>query len=427
MKGLYGYLCEAFNIGAGFTLDDCVTYFTSHIKKTKKFEFELKEFVNFIYGLWEDKFNNEKSLTPFRFSNNAVKLHKCYMCFSQDIKNYCEKIGLVFKDQSGGFSINGQKITWGEGSLFKNRAEKGLQYEDTVVNEIILFLNMVCPLLRGDIKNKSKIKFEDLGLDDSFKRMWDIFTYDNKKQSFDGILCDMIKNPSIDLSQHVFKTGTTNVERNKRGQIFNKFNFEINKNVNDVLEESGDIISDVTVMSSSGPLYISVKMKVAQTSGVQFLNAFGNEAFQTGIINHTPFEEVENSSQMTGFKNLCKLFGIDPREVYNCYLNDEFGDLTMGKYDSEVIGELIQMIIGGNYWYVNPKYVKFIDEKNKNFKVDISSAKITDSGKSLDFICSINGINSKIRLRTSGERPNWKVQAPYRLFVYTDIMKLYSK
>ena len=306
------------------------------------------------------------------------------------------------------------------------QAEKGLQYEDTVVNEVILFLKTVWSMLGGNIKNKKKLKFEDLGLDENFKRMWDIFVYDNPKQSFDGILQDMIDNPQLDLSQRVFKTGTKDVQRNKRGQIFNKFDFTISADVNDVLEESGNIIADATIKSSKGDVYISVKMKVAQTSGIQFLNGFGNDAFQMGIVNKKPYKDVKDNSQIFGMINLCHTFGLNPEEVYNCYLNNSFGELTIGKYDEKLIGGLVQMIIGGNYWYVNPKYVKFIDDNNKNFKVDISSAKLTDSGKSLDFACTINGIKSLIRFRTSGEKTQWKVQAPYRLFVYTDIIKLYE-
>lgn len=312
---------------------------------------------------------------------------------------------------------------------FGMRHANGLSYEDTVKDEIIMFLNTIVPFLKGDLSNKKHIKFTDIGLDSNYKKYWEIFIYKDQDKNFDGIIQDMLDDNKIDLNSKIYKSGTDKIRRNQNNQIFNKKTFkDIDKHVEQTLEESGKIISDITIESTKGPVYISVKMKTSQTSGVNFSACFNNETFQNAIKNDKiDWDNIKDpNNELEGFIQFCKTFGINPRNLYDQYKEKRYGllDINTSDCDVDIISKFVQQMIGGNYWYINPSYAKFIPSTEQELSINIKDAYITESGQSININCTINGVKSSICFRTSG-KTKWDIQAPYRLFISANILKIF--
>lgn len=202
-----------------------------------------------------------------------------------------------------------------------------------------------------------------------------------------GALDDLIEdidNDDIDLNDYIVNTGGSNTHRNRHGQILNKSTCELTvtkDTLEDVLKESGSIISDITLKHKTGdPTYISVKLKKSQQSSISVM-AFRRDANLNNIIetlkdSGTQINSVKWSDNSTEENlkgpdvvinpetckrtfNLCNLLGIDIENyVLHCLGLNRKG---VWSYESTIpsnsegennIGYLFLSIIGGNYWYM---------------------------------------------------------------------------
>lgn len=263
-----------------------------------------------------------------------------------------------------------------------------------------------------------------------------------------------------DPSLFIQVTGKGSTARNNIGQIINKETFEVNMSkqinldsktedvVTNVLTQSGKIIADVTISAEPNPgdkkwdidhvdkddIFISCKDGDAQLTGISMQQPFYGDDSKTAKTTtltkaydkgETYDEFVKHNDICTkAFASMCKMFDCDPEEVYNYFATPKNQrksntPLKVGKVDigNDIISTLMQLQIGGNYWYVNSKGdVVYLDDdlENNRFKFIAKG-----SGKMEPSLIRINGqiktkdgsVNCDLVFRTSGT-----FDYPYRLF-----------
>jgi len=421
MISLHEYITEAgFNIGVGFTEEQALAQFQIIKKNLDKSDIEgLDQITGFLYGLWNTDHENTPQMIPYRFGNRSVKIARIYEVIKEDLFDFLRRKNIKFKITKKGFSCCGITFEWGDGSMFVNRSGKGLDYEDTIIKELITLVQTI-----GGAHKEKKLSKTDLANiveDKSLHHLFPLYL----EGALDEVLDMFIKDPGIDLSTVIVKTGDSNTQRNRKGQLFDK-DFNITESdMKAVLDESGYIISDVTI-NTAHKVYISVKMKSSQLSGINYQWALEkNDAMWKGIADGKTFDDVKDAPDMKALINFCNVVGIDVVDIYDKYtkiVNQEKIDkeIKLGKhYDGKKLGILFQKLIGGNYWYTKPDKVLFVPAENKHWAFDIDRATMADSGKRISIRGRINGIDVELEFRTDGHGL-W----PYRLFPRTDVPAL---
>ena len=258
------------------------------------------------------------------------------------------------------------------------------------------------------------------------------------------------------ISKYVFVSGKGSTARNKYGQIINTSTLDVNidKKLNidsadenaiqNVLTQSGKIIADVTITTDDNfdksdinhvnrdDIYISCKDGASQFSGISFQSPFYGTSKKTNpksdlidsFKNDDTYSEFidKKSDNVKAFQNLCKLLCVDPEMVYD-YFKKPRQNRTSQKFIStgdavngDVISTLIQLLIGGNYWYVNtdsePIFIpddietnafKFIPDNSGH----LDPSQIVITGK-------MNGVKAELKFRDSN---GTKDGYPFRLFI----------
>lgn len=209
------------------------------------------------------------------------------------------------------------------------------------------------------------------------------------------------------VKDYVFVSGTGATSRNRYNQIINNDTFEVNMTkrcqltdstetkIENVLTQSGKIIADITITTegkqfnksninavNKDDIYISCKNKHAQLTGITiqqpFYGNYNKKSTKSYIIdcyhNGKSYEEFMSKSDdicVISFSNLCSLFGIDGKTVYDYFsvpssqrsTNQKIKTSRKTEENDDVIAVLIQLLVGGNYWYVNSDgTVAYIDD-----------------------------------------------------------------
>lgn len=394
-------------------VEECKIYFKNKLIKGNNIP---DEFIELMFSIWEDNFDSAPSKIPFRCDGRHAKISRIYMSFIGDIEQLCDRVSVGFESKPlSHIKINGVKFEWGEGSIRGNRAEKGLSYEDDVVKELINIVELVA----GSPKKLNEKEFKEIVNNPVLAEWWQFYNA--------GALDEVISEYPCDLSKIIIKNGGGNTARNSRDELFND-KFEItNKNINQVLKDSGKIIADVTI-DTKNPVYISVKMKASQLSGVSYKNAINkNETFKNAVLESDTWDNIKDSPDMIPFNNFFNVLGILPEDVFNKYKSIYSGKSTdmnlqlSDKYDPQVLGCLFQKLLGGNYWYVKPGIHSYVNDKDAKLKFNIKSARVSESGKTITVSGDVNGLKSEINFRTDSEKYGpW----PYRLFPKINVFDL---
>ena len=258
------------------------------------------------------------------------------------------------------------------------------------------------------------------------------------------------------INKYVFVSGKGSTARNKYGQIINTSTLDVNidKKLNidsadenaiqNVLTQSGKIIADVTITTDDNfdksdinhvnidDIYISCKDGASQFSGISFQSPFYGTSKKTNpksdlidsFKNDDTYSEFidKKSDNVKAFQNLCKLLCVDPEMGYD-YFKKPRSNRVSQKFIStgdgvngNVISTLIQLLIGGNYWYVNtdsePIFIpddietnafKFIPDNSGH----LDPSQIVITGK-------MNGVKAELKFRdTNGTKDGY----PIRLFI----------
>lgn len=399
--------------------EECREYFNNNLIKGENIPTEI---INKLFSIWKEIFNSSPSKIPFRCDGKHAKLSRIYQSYIDELEDICRSLNIKFNSYIDRIKINDVVITWGEGSIRGNRAEKGLSYEDEIVSQLIQIVELIAR--RHKEKPMSEKEFKETVENPMLAEWWDFYN--------GGALNEVINlYPDCDLSKIIIKTGSGNTHRNDNGELFSD-DFEItSSDIEKVLKESGNIIADVTI-DTKNPVYISVKMKASQLSGVSYRKAIvKNETFKAAVQSSKTYDDIKDTKDMIPFNNFCSVLGLYPEDVYNKYKNIYSGntsnmllELNKNNKNSKLIGTLFQKLLGGNYWYVKPGIQKYVDYKNANLEFNATDARISESGKTITISGVIKGIKSEILFRTDSEKYGpW----PYRLFPKISVPELIEK
>ena len=304
---------------------------------------------------------------------------------------------------------------------FGTRADKGESYEGELKSQIINLLNFIEQ--HKNFKNLSTLIHQSKDFDNCIKDMFD-------GGAFDNILNVLDKNPNLNLDKVIQLTGKKDTRRNKDNQIINTDNFKINTDdITQVLKESGNIISDLTIDVGDGnPVFVSVKMKESQLTGIS-VKVLANEMVYDYITNK---QSNKLGKEFDDIRSFIECFGISFDDLMNKYKElENTGKCDtnlklLNKYDKRSLGICVQKMIGGNYWYAKPKYAKFVGYNDAGFEFDVEKAYLAQNpSKSLYIKGYINNIPCRFVLRTDGKVLFGNL--PYRLFIETDVKELINK
>lgn len=276
-------------------------------------------------------------------------------------------------------------------SPFSGKIKKiggGLEFEE------ILTLNIQQLIIYGKLPDNTVYK-------EVSENLW------NKIKTLPTIKKLISKNLDAEtIKRYVFVSGKGKTARNSLGQILNNDTFEVNvskKNkltgetedeIENVLTQSGKIIADVTITLDGenfdksdikhvnpNDIYISCKDGDAQLSGICMQQPFyGNspktqnksyliECYRNNKA-YDDFISEKNEICVVAFKNVCNLLGVDEKIVYDYFAQPvkerKSTQITTNKKpneNDEVFATLIQLLVGGNYWYANTSgEAVFIDD-----------------------------------------------------------------
>ena len=421
---LHSILCEsedtdeAYTVGAGLTLKDAVEKLYSLKALDTDQKKQLKSFATYMYKLWKTNYSLDQEKIPFRFDDSGLKVVKIPEKEYKDIINSDIESGKlsISNKTKFGFTLGGITFAYGTGSLSgKTRSSSGLAYEDVVRDELV-------QLIQAASNSKSIKKIKD-SIDESVYHLLPIL----QSGALNEVISIYRKNKDIDLYSIITKhEGST--RRNSNGEISDD---SCNLNTSDtesILRNSGKIIADI-IVNTSKPVYISVKMKLGQLSSFSLMNVFeNNSTFVDAINRRDSYDEVKAALNRTPFKNFCKVFGIDGKDLYNKFLNFAEGvdtnlDVkTTSSYAGNDLGTIIQKLVGGNYWYVKPDVdAVYLSDKDSGLSFKRSGIHFSAGDHRCILVNgSVSGVKIILKIRTALKAYKY----PYRVLPELNVLDL---
>lgn len=362
-------------------------------KKTKQYDYG-PTVINMLIKGKELKLGDKGDKGTISIKDfNEEKLTKLLSIFGtrtwqEDLKD--------FNDAYNDKSVNNiwKKIFKGDISGQYRKIGGGMSYEQNLCDAL-------CELILTNNLDKNNIVYK------SAINLW------NKISTHKTIKYLQSKNLSNeDIKKYVFVSGKGSTARNNGGGIIDD-NFEISaikskdieNEIKTILEQSGKIIADITITindnfnksseytkDDADDIYISCKDGQSQLSGIEicqpFYGKYGKTKEESLIIKcfkqNIPYNKfiklgktTDEKTNINSFISLCNFFKIDPKNVYDYFkVDSENRDkhfqiktyhTNPGKDVDLDYSYLIQLIIGGNYYYVNSDgSVKYIDNNIKD-------------------------------------------------------------
>ncbi len=414
-----------------------------HLEKSEPF----RKLAERAWDRWmaADGFNGNIKDIPFRFDiAHHIKIAREY----RDIINLPiisanpdDKIDPVSLSTPESGQIN---IYIGNGNLFASAGTQGYKFENDVTNALRDYIytykdgdfhmdqmQINNPEILSTLKlidSNEELKNEIAGVIDSYNKFDIIYETGahNTQRDMDNMLS------IIDRLQEELRSDLS--QSNSDGQ----FKSRSDKDMIEFLNNSGSIIADITVAGQDhhdkynpDDIYISVKDKVAQLSGVVFSKTRSSSdnkcRWIDRVLGSKDIDHIPNADRKK-FNAFFSMLGLDPDELINIYINNDFESegkmedgnrvLKIDKTPSIIFSRFIQMLIGGNYWYINPFKVMRIPAKPINIKFTPTYAYIArprsnnNWGKTIAIRGDLGDIkNLTIYIRTSGQG-----KYPYRIF-----------
>lgn len=206
-------------------------------------------------------------------------------------------------------------------------------------------------------------------------------------------------------NQMYIDTGKKNTQR--------PFPLMMNDEDGSILRKSGGVISDITLVGPNKELtFLSVKQSRGQLTGsvVSRYVAGGNRWMDVVLGG---LEDVDGESRAQ-FDEFFKTVGIDPGDVVDKFAGGQpvsGQNLRVWKgYDAKKTARLFQSLVGGGYWYVNPKLCVWVPDKPTNKEFRMTKAPII-TGTGIKVVGEIGGVPCYFELRTDKHQ-----KFPIRLF-----------
>ena len=428
---------EAYDTGAGFDESqamDCIRQLKGYSSSKEEL---FSALVDFLYEIWDVDLKRAPSKIPFKFDLEAKKAkidpdYRAYILSAKDGEEYSEEEDGLFKDTDIGrtrMKFGGIPFEFGTGSLFYSKSKAGLNYEHTVAGELKSMI------VAASENNHPSAEILKSYIDESAWRLLPLY----EEGCLDYAIDMYTDNNSIDLSQFILETGSGNTQRNANGEIYNKQTLKVtSSNMGPVLTDSGRIIADVTIKTSSLDVYISVKKEKAQLSATRASTVFNNDSIHDALLNDRPYSSCKDNADMIAYKNFCDIIGADEESLYEVYRDFVNGRRPQRivenseSFNGKLAGIVFQKLIGGNYWYVKPNEdASYIGADNLNLVFNRQSIEVTDSGKKIKAIGTILGCAVALELRTDGDirqsielNDGGNFSLPYRIFPVCNVNNL---
>lgn len=383
-----------------------------HDKKYSKFV----ELIRAAYKVWSTDFQLAKPNIPFRFDTTKPKNIKLARCYD----DYKLLGGSAKKSKYADVSV---EIGNGLGG-----GQNGYKFEKDVVSALCAYMVNGCsteglnlPQPQMDmLKHVGDSELKDL-LSEAYKYYISMGGESNKDVNPDTLVSTMAK--------VIYQTGES---ANKRGID----NILVDSDGEAAREESGKIISDINLHTSdTNVLYISVKDSQAQLSGV-IVSPSRSKIFQEStkwmeaiLDQNVAYNEIDEqySKHKEAFENFWKMLGVEPESIYESWQASKSDKsnipplrLMTSGYNATECGNVIQNIIGGNYWYVSPKKCLFIPYQSRGWKFIPTKAHMTPKGVCVDG--ELAGVPMKVWVRSSSA----KSTVPNRMFPVVNVDELFK-
>lgn len=414
-----------------------------HLEKSEPF----KNLVERAWDRWmaPDGYNGNIKDIPFRFDiTHHIKIAREYKdiidlpTISANPDDKIDPVSLSTPD-------SGKIIIYiGNGNLFASAGTNGYKFENDIIETLRNYIYTyndgdfhIDQLSINDPKILSTLKLIDSNealkndiaeIIDSYKKFDIIYETGahNIQRDMDSML-DIIDKLQEDLRSDLSQSKSDS-----------PFKSRSDKDMIEFLNNSGTIIADITVSGQdhqnkydSEDIYISIKDKIAQLSGVVFSKTRSSSdntcRWIDRVLGSKDKDHIPDADRKK-FDTFFSMLGLDPDELIDIYINNDFESegkmengnriLKIDKTPSIVFSRFIQMLIGGNYWYINPSKVMWIPSKPINIKFAPTDAYIArpksnnNWGKTIAIRGDLGDIkNLTIYIRTSGQG-----QYPYRIF-----------
>lgn len=392
-------------------------------------------FIQFVEGAWEAwiyEWGGTKDKIPFRF--NGSKRPKIARAYDQ----YRVQKGWPVSITSKRYGYITIKVGNGLGS-----GQKGLKLEDDIYNGLCQYMANDCSLAGLNVSKpvlNALIYINDSELKNILKEVSKNLHEEYPNLS-DQKFADAIKN-------YINKTGASNTKRHildiipTSDDIYDgdedvdpqkvKQTYSHRKSI---LNTSGNKISDITITdpSTKNQTYLSIKDSTAQLSGVIVSPSKNGINWMDNYL-----DDIEDNESGQKFKQFWSMLGLIPdgeKLVKGGYSvkqafklinsnkdtnNNENIKLAVSNKPSKKLGDMIQRLIGGNYWYISPKKCIYISDEPQNWSFKADDAYVTSSGRTINIKGSINNIPASIIIRTSDATRKY----PNRMFPKLDVEKL---
>lgn len=411
---------------------------------------EFNNIAKIAYRIWKDKFNLTKNNVPFRFPKDIykgtsdeknIKLARCYKELNVLSQNKIIS-DLTIHDKDG-LKIH---IKIGNGL---GKGQNGYKFEDEILSALCTYVVNGCSLenlsYSGDVNSVLN------NIDNSELKNYLLAGYQNFTKNSTINLTNISNDELIKIfKSFLFKTGESNNKRNIDNIIPIKDDSNISS-IEEIRQNSGKIISDITLKLgdikneldiNDNYVYISLKKSKAQLSGVivspSKRGIFSEDSkwmdqvlfANNGKEKYKTLDDLKKYKEqaVNAFINFWETLQVNPESLYEKFINNinELQEIELLKNidDDKNIGEIIQNLIGGNYWYVSPEHCLYIPYQNKDWTFKANRCYITKSKRTIFIEGKLNKtIDMKLTVRDSSGG-NY---APNRLFpVVEDISKLYN-
>lgn len=391
-------------------------------------------FIQFVEGAWEAwiyEWEGTKDKIPFRF--NGSKRPKIARAYDQ----YRVQKGWPASIASKRYGYITIKVGNGLGS-----GQKGLKLEDDIYNGLCQYMANDCSLAGLNVSKpvmNALIYINDSELKNILKEVSKDLHEEYANLS-DQRFAEAIKN-------YINKTGASNTKRNvfdiipTSDDIYDgdedvnpqkvKQTYDRRKNI---LNNSGNQISDITIVNpkTNEPTYLSIKDSSAQLSGVIISPSRKGVNWMDNYL-----DDIEDDESSQKFKQFWTMMGLVPdgdkkikggysvKQAFkminpNATRKDDNIELAVSNKPSKMLGDLIQRLIGGNYWYISPKKCIYISNEPQNWTFKADEAYVTATGRTINIKGTVNNIPASIIIRTSDVTRKY----PNRMFPKLDVEKL---
>ena len=398
---------------------------------------EFRDFVRKAYNEWENTYSRAKNKIPFRINkNHQVKISKAYIPFCQRVRDSSWKY-------HGSRMVGGVRITIGEGL---GGGQGGMQFEKEVFGAICQYMAMNCTTDNVNVDRKLLNVLHQIdkstgpgnaGLRDKLFKAAEnygekIKTDSLSDQDYVNRLASLIKSTGTgDVKRHI-EDIIPDGDIPRDDQDMKSADVEkLYAKTTEVLKKSGDTIADITVFNPADneTIYISVKEDKAQLSGVVVSPSKKGVNWMDKVLGD--MDDISDDSTME-FRKFWSMMGINPstlKRIYKTKINGAKDpdsrariSIPVNKGNSPALGDMIQRLIGGNYWYVSPDKCIFIPVEPMRMTFKADEAWVSGTGKTINIKGKLNGtVDMTLIVRTSGGR-----QYPNRMFPKVDVEQLLS-